>query len=427
MDDRPQYAAPTTASPARFAVCLVLTGVGAGVGGAALTLLLHAVQHAAFGYTEDTFLIGVEHASAERRVVVMSFAGLVAGGGWWALRRYGPPIPRIPDALGSRKVRLPVVWVTLDAALQIIVVALGASLGREGAPRQFGAAVGAWLSQRTGLSLQQRKIVLASGAGAGLAAVYNVPIGGALFTLEVLLVTIALPAVVSAFVASSLATVIAWAVLPNRPAYVVFPVSTTGTVLVWALLAAPLMGATGLLFVRLTGWAGKHRPTGWRLPISTFVVFTAIGLLAVPYPQLLGNGKGPAQLAFDGTLPWSTLVALLLLKPIVTAACLRSGATGGRLTPAVATGALLGAVTGKAWLLLWPGSRIEEFAIVAAAGFLAVTLSAPVTAVALIIEFTDTGVALLIPMIIAVILSTVTARAIDKSLATRNIRTSVRI
>jgi H+/Cl- antiporter ClcA len=427
LDDRPQYAAPTTASPARFAVCLVLTGAGAGVGGAALTLLLHAVQHAAFGYTEDTFLIGVQHASAERRVIVMSFAGLVAGGGWWALRRYGAPIPRIPDALNSRKVRLPLVWVTLDAALQIIVVALGASLGREGAPRQFGAAIGAWLSNRSGLSLQQRKIVLASGAGAGLAAVYNVPIGGALFTLEVLLVSIALPAVVSAFVASSLATLIAWAVLPNRPAYVVFPVSTTGTVLVWALVAAPLMGATGVIFVRLTRWAGNHRPTGWRLPISTFVVFTAIGLLAVPYPQLLGNGKGPAQLAFDGTLPWSTLVALLLLKPIVTAACLRSGATGGRLTPAVATGALLGAVTGKAWLLLWPGSRIAEFAIVAAAGFLAVTLSAPITAIALIVEFTDTGADLLVPMVLAVVISTVTARAIDKSMSTRNIRTSVRI
>ena len=104
----------------------------------------------------------------------------------------GPPIPRIPDALGSRKVRLPVIWVTLDAALQIIVVALGASLGREGAPRQFGAAVGAWLSERTGVSFQQRKLLLACGAGAGLAAVYNVPIGGALFTLEVLLSSIAL-------------------------------------------------------------------------------------------------------------------------------------------------------------------------------------------------------------------------------------------
>ena len=129
--------------------------------------------------------------------------------------------------------------------------------------------------------------------------------------------------------------------------------------------------------MKLTRWAGQHRPTGWRLPVSTFVVFTAIGLLAIPYPQLLGNGKGPAQLAFAGTLPWSTLVALLILKPVVTAACLRSGATGGRLTPAVATGALLGAVTGKAWLLLWPGSRAEDFAIVAAAGFLAVTISAP--------------------------------------------------
>jgi H+/Cl- antiporter ClcA len=357
----------------------------------------------------------------------MSLAGLVAGGGWYALRRYASPIPRIPDALGSRSVRLPFFSVTLDSALQIIVVALGASLGREGAPRQLGAAVGAWLSERSAVSLRQRKILLACGAGAGLAAVYNVPVGGALFTLEVLLVTISWDAVLSAAVASGIATVIAWTVLPNRPTYNVLPVSTTGTVLVWSLLAAPLLGAAGLGFVRLTRWAGQHRPTGWRLLLSTFVVFTAIGLLAIPYPQLLGNGKGPAQVAFDGTLPWSTLVALLLLKPLATTACLRSGATGGRLTPAVATGALFGALTGKAWLLLWPGSRIEEFAIVAAAGFLAVTMSAPLTAIALILEFTHIGAGLLVPILIAVIVSTVTARAAEKSLSTWNIRTSVRI
>lgn len=398
---------------ARFAVAVVLTGVGAGLGGAALTLLLHLVQHFAFGYTENTFLIGVERASGQRRVLVMIGAGLVAGGGWWALRRYLTPVPRVHAAIEDDTVRLPLLPVTLDAALQIVVVALGASLGREGAPRQFGAAVGARIAERAGLRPDQRRLLLACGAGAGLAAVYNVPVGGGLFTLEVLLASTRIRAVICAFATSVIATAVAWTVLPNRPTYNVLPASLSATIVVWALVAAPLLTVAGMGFVRLTTWAASHRPRGWRMPVAALVVFTLLGLLSVEYPQLLGNGKGPAQIAFDGRLSWATLIALVLLKPVVTAACLRSGAVGGRLTPAVATGGLLGAGTGKAWLLLWPGAPVGHFAVIGAAAFVAVTLSAPITAVVLVFEFTHAGFALLLPMVIAVGVATAITRRFE--------------
>jgi H+/Cl- antiporter ClcA len=397
----------------RFGLAVAFTGVGAGVGGAALTLLLHLVQHFAFGYTENTFLIGVERASDTRRILVMTGAGFVAGAGWWTLRRYAARVPRVHDALRDETVRMPLLPVALDAALQIVVVALGASLGREGAPRQMGAALGAWIAEHTGLHADQRRILLACGAGGGLAAVYNVPLGGALFTLEVLLVSLRFRAIVCAFATSVIATAVAWTVLPNRPTYTVLPASLSGTIVVWSVLAAPLLAVAGLGFMRLTTWAARHRPPGWRLPVSTVVVFSLLGVLSVAYPQLLGNGKGPAQIAFDGRLSWATLVALVLLKPLVTAACLRSGAVGGRLTPAVATGALLGAGMGKAWLLLWPGARVGHFAIVAAAAFVAVTLKAPVTALVLVFEFTHAGFALLLPMVLAVGIATVVARGLE--------------
>ena len=123
-----------------------VTGVMAGVAGIALTLLLHAVQHAAFGYTEEAFLTGVEQASAARRVTAMAIGGAVVGTGWWALWRYSRRFPAVGDALTGPDKRLPLPTVTADAALQIIAVGFGASLGREGAPRQVGAAVGGALS-----------------------------------------------------------------------------------------------------------------------------------------------------------------------------------------------------------------------------------------------------------------------------------------
>ena len=395
----------------RLIAATAITGVMAGLAGIALTLLLHAVQHAAFGYTEETFLFGVEQASAARRVIAMAIGGAAVGTGWWALWRYSRRFPAVGDALTGPDQRLPLPTVTADAALQIIAVGFGASLGREGAPRQVGAALGGWLAHRLRLDSGQRRTVLACGAGAGLAAVYNVPLGGALFTLEVLLVSAAARDVVPAMLSSAVAAAVAWPVLGNQPTYLVPPVNANAAILVWAVVLGPVAALVGAVFVRITSVARRRAPkSGWRLPVATTIVFSAVGALSIGYPALLGNGKGPAQLAFDGTLSLGALGALLILKPLVTAACLGSGARGGLLTPAVATGALLGALTGDLWELLWPGAPTAAFAITGAAAVLATTQRAPLCAIVLIMEFTHTGLDLLVPTLIAVVGAMLTAR-----------------
>ena len=349
----------------------VLAGVAAGAGGIVLTLVLHAVQHWAFGYTEATFLTGVERAAPSRRVVAMAIGGLVVGIGWWALRRWCTPVPSVTKALSNSNQGLPIGLLTADAVMQIVAVGAGASLGREGAPRQFGAAAANLVATRLGLSWPQRRTIVACGAGAGLAAVYNVPLGGALFTLEILLASAALADVIPALLSSGVATAVAWTMLGNRPTYLLPATVLHAPLLVWAVLAGPLAGLVGAYFVRFTTWSRGFAPTGWRLPVATTTVFAAVGAAAIVFPELLGNGKGPAQLAFDGTLSLATLALLVVLKPIATGACLASGATGGLLTPALATGAMLGGLTGGAWSLLWPGAPITGYAMIAAAAVLA--------------------------------------------------------
>ncbi|TNM64475.1 chloride channel protein [Streptomyces sp. NP160] len=400
--------------PLRWAAAVVTTGAVAGLAGAALMGLLHLVQRLAHGPLDGGFGAAVQAAELERRVLAMAVGGLVVGLGWWALQRWGPPVRSAEDvARGPLGGQLRLRSTSVDAVLQVVAVGAGASLGREGAPRQVGAAAGGWLARRCGLDEPAQRVLLACGAGAGLAAVYDVPLGGALFTLEVLLATLA-PAVALAAVATSVvATVVAWPFLGQQQVFTVVGLGDpSASLVVVAVVVGPLAAGVGLAFRALADRSRALAPTGWKLPVATTLAFTAVGVLAVPLPQVLGNGHAPAELAFVGQLGLGTAAVLLLARPLATALCLGSGARGGLLTPAVALGALLGLLVAAAWSHLWPGAPVSAVAVVGAAAVLSVTQRAPLTAVVLLLEFTGSATTLLVPVLAAVTTATATARLV---------------
>src|SRR5689334_18471386 len=290
----------------RLAVVTVLTGVGAGLGGMLLALLLHAVQHVAYGYSlnaivgGESFLQGVDGASPERRVIVMAVCGLIAGFGWWAVRRFGRPLVSIKQAVKSPDTHMPMLSTLAHALLQIVTVALGSPLGREVAPREVGSLVAGWLARVGGLSANETRVMIACGAGAGLAAVYNVPLGGAVFVLEVLLVTFDATTVAIALVTSVIAAVVAWLGLGDESQYAIPSFALSGSLVAWSVAAGPLFGIAAYAFSRFMDRARHAAPgAGWLMIPLNVINFAAIGVLAMHFPQLLGNGKGTAQLGFD--------------------------------------------------------------------------------------------------------------------------------
>ncbi|KVD70691.1 chloride channel protein [Burkholderia sp. ABCPW 14] len=403
-------AAPATArgSLVKLAAVTLLTGVGAGLGGMLLALLLHAIQHVAYGYDvaqvvgDERFLQGVTAAPPLRRMLVLIGCGVVAGGGWWALYRFGAPLVSIRRAVRADDPRMPAVSTTAHALLQIVTVALGSPLGREVAPREIGAMWAGWLAHRVGLPAGDARVMVACGAGAGLAAVYNVPLGGALFVLEVLLGTFAWRALVPAVATSAIAALVAWIGLGNAQQYRVAPLAVDASLSVWSAVCGPLFGAAAYGFTRLTAQARARAPKDSRLPVLALVNFAIVGALAMQFPALLGNGKGPAALGFDGQLVIGFAATLLALKVAITWSSLRAGAEGGLLTPGLANGALLAIVLGGLWSVAWPGTPVGAFAIVGAGAFLAASMQMPLTATVLIVEFTRVGHDFLIPMLIAV-------------------------
>lgn len=178
---------------AALTVVIVLTGIGARLGGMSLAMLLHFIQRIAFGYSVDavisqeSFLRGVSASSPMRRVLMLATCGLVAGVGGWAVYRFGRPLVSIKKAVRADDPRMPVIATAAHALLQIITVALGSPLGREVAPREIGATLAGWLSYRAGLPPEVSRITVACGAGAVSPPSTTFRLAGALFFLEVLL------------------------------------------------------------------------------------------------------------------------------------------------------------------------------------------------------------------------------------------------
>ncbi len=402
------------ASRPRFLLAILLTGLTAGLGGMLLGMLLHAVQHLAYGYSLDrivgteTFLQGVEAASDVRRLAVLMLCGLVAGGGWWLVYRFGRPLVSVTQAVQDPAARMPARTTLAHALLQIVTVGLGSPLGREVAPREVGALAAGGVSAWLRLPPDQRRLIVACGAGAGLAAVYNVPLGAALFVLEVLLGTFAWPAAAVALATCCIGAVVAWIGLGNEIQYAVPPMTAGASLIVWAVLAGPVFGVAAHAFVQLTSAARRQAARGWRLPLAALVNFTLIGVLAVFLPALLGNGKGPAQLGFSSELTLGMAALLLVLKVAITSGSLRAGASGGLLTPGIAIGALLAVVLGGAWNLIWPDAPPGAYAVVGAAAFLAASMRMPLTATVLLLEFTRVDQGFVVPMILAVAGATAT-------------------
>ncbi|HGL5380293.1 chloride channel protein [Burkholderia orbicola] len=420
LPSAPAASSPPVSPFARMAVVTVLTGIGAGLGGMLLALLLHAIQHLAYGYGiahvigSESFLSGVTGAEPLRRLAVLTVCGIVAGGGWWALYRYGRPLVSIRRAVRAADPRMPFVSTTVHALLQIVTVALGSPLGREVAPREIGSLLAGRFAHAARLTPDDCRLMVACGAGAGLAAVYNVPLGGAIFVLEVLLGTFEMRALIVAVVTSAIAAIVAWLGLGNEHQYTV-PAFVLSTPLVaWSIVCGPLFGFAAYGFVRLTTRARANAPKDWRLPVFALLNFAVIGVLSMGFPQLLGNGKGPASLGFDGTLTIGLAAVLLVLKVLIEAGSLRAGAEGGLLTPGLANGALLGVVLGGLWSIVWPGASLGGCALIGATAFLAASMQMPITAVVLLLEFTRANHDCLVPMLLAVAGSLVAYRLAQK-------------
>ncbi|MDK7160125.1 chloride channel protein [Pauljensenia sp. UMB3104] len=391
-------------STRRLAVATLLTGLVAGLVGLTCKHILHWIQALAWDMDAGTLLEAASTASPTRRILILTIGGLIGALSWFLLFRRDKAITSVSAAVDGTP--MPPLRASWHALTQIVIVSLGASVGREVAPREMAAAFSAAVADRLGLTPKDRRIIVACAAGAGLAAVYSIPLSGAIYTLEILLVSLSARAVAPALITSGIAVLVSTGF--TRPAffYTVPTLTPSLSLTVFGALMGPVLGAAGWVFKEAVARTGAIRPRDWRILITLPLAFVVVGLVSTRIPSVLGNGQASAQTQFDATwaagagLAFALLV--LLAKTATTFLTIGAGGWGGVLTPAVALGAGLGAVIGLPWATAWPGSEIAAFAFIGAAAFLGASMKAPFTGLILVIEFTGQGATILVPAVLAV-------------------------
>jgi chloride channel protein, CIC family len=398
-----------------FWLAVIATGVATGLIGDGLMIILAWAERLAFNFHGGSFQNAVAQTSGLHRVTSLVIAGIFGAGSWFLIRKYlGHEKSEIDDSLWRGDGELSVRRSALTSIVSEIVIGLGASIGREAAPKLMGGASGSLISHYFKLSSAQKRLLVACGGGAGFACVYNIPLGGAIFAAEVLYGSFALPAVLPALATALIATATGWLYLPNRPTYLDIPnFRLSATLMVWSIVAGFVIGIITVGYIRVIGWLAVLRPSGTRLLWIMPLTFALVGVIGIKYPQIFGNGKDIAHQAFLGVTALSLLAALAIIKPFVTALTLGSGAAGGLLTPVLATGALLGGLSGSLWLHMWPGASLGAFALIGAAAMLGAAMQAPLAGLVIILELIHGGFNIAIPMMAATLIATVVVRAID--------------
>ncbi len=388
----------------------VLTGLAAGL----LTKLLEWTQRSLWGGNGTEILKAAQHTGALRIVLILLGAGVLTGIAQVVLRKLssGNDIDTTA-AIWFHAGRIPSLRTLGSATLSVVVVGMGVSLGREGAPKQAGAVFANLFSDLTRLSDDQRRLLVACGAGAGMAAAYGVPLGGALFAIEVVRGALALRFILPALLCSCVATAVAWTMLPNAPTYLIptYPEFRMG--LLFAVLCGFAAGPFSVFYVRIVRWAEGKKPAGWQRILRPIVGLTLLGLMAIRYPQLLGNGRDVSQLLFAGAVPFSLTAILVLLKPATIVLCIGSGVPGGLFTPSLTSGALLGSFLGYLCSFAFPNVPVGLCGLLGAGAVLSATTQGPVSTIVLMMELTGFGRSFVLPMLLAGTISTMISRSIE--------------
>jgi chloride channel protein, CIC family len=398
-----------------FFLLIPTIGLVVGLLGVLVHRLIDGVRVLLWGYWPNL-------ANAAERAPVWLVVAAPAAGGllvglfiWWAREPVGGRgMSSLVEAVALHGGRVPIRPVALSAGAAIATVGSGGSLGREGPMIRLGAAVSSWIGQRTGIPPYRLKILVGCGAAAGFAAAYNVPIGGSLFAMEVILGSFALEIFGPIVMAAVVSTLIARAAESNTPIYAASGYGLESPWEIFAYLGLGLVGAlASIVFTLGVRFVSRAFQRARFLPrvAKPVVGMAMLGGFALLVPEVLGSGFPTITDALYGNLGLATLLLLPAAKLVATALTIGSGGSGGLFTPSLFFGALVGGAYGWGIHALFPtlDGGYGAYAAVGMAALAAGSSHAPLSAILILFEFTG-NYDLILPLMVASIVSSFVAK-----------------
>ena len=380
-----------------------LAGAASGLLGAIFRLALDQADH-----FRDTLIIRAhDERLAGFLLVIAASAGAVAIAAW-LVRRFSPPasgsgIPHVEAVLSGELPSTPAWLIPVKFFGGLLAIGAGLALGREGPSVQMGAAIGDFVGRVSRRRWSDRRVLLAAGAGAGIATAFNAPIAGAVFVLEELVRRFDARIVIAALGASAGAIAVARVLLGPAPDFHVEPLAYAG-VQAWpffvalgavAGLVATLYNGTLLGATRVAERLGR-----WPVELRAGVIGAAVGTIAWFAPGLVGGGDQITQNVLAREAAIATIPLAFLLRFALGAVSYAAATPGGLFAPLLVLGAQLGMLFGASCRLAFPELDIdpEQFAVVGMAAFFAGVVQAPVTGIVLVTEMTG-GFTMFLPML----------------------------
>jgi CIC family chloride channel protein len=331
----------------------------------------------------------------------------------------GHGVPEVMDAVYYAEGRIRPVVAAVKSLASAIAIGSGAAVGREGPIIQIGASLGSTIGQMIPLAAWQRITLVAAGAGAGIAATFNTPIGGVLFAIELMMPEVSVRTFLPVALATGTATFIGRLYFGLEPAFQMPALATLshrptslGVLLLFGLLGV-LAGLAATAFIKGLHWVETVFERIWNPYIRHATGMLLVGVImyalfrAFGHYYVEGVGYATVQDVLLGSLNTAPLLGLLFAcKLTATSVSLGSGSSGGIFSPSLFMGATLGAAFGALaqTTLPWLNLSIPAFAIVGMAAMIGGGTGAAMTAVTMIFEMTR-DYDIVMPMIMAVAIS----------------------
>ncbi|MCK5403843.1 MAG: chloride channel protein [Desulfobulbaceae bacterium] len=391
-------------------------GMLAGLGAVLFRELLDFFQQILWPAGKN-FTDQIQQADLWQRLLIPTVVGLLAGPviTFWAPEVRGPGVPEVIEALALRGGRIRHRVTVIKTFITAGLIAAGGSLGREGPIVQIGSSIGSSLTQLFGLGPDSRRLAVACGAAAGIAATFQAPMAGTLFAVEVLLFDLEVVSLSNIVIAAVTGTMTARMLLDEPQIFSVpdFMLTNPAELFLYLVLGI-FAGFVSLLLMRVIFtlprlWQ-KARIPQWLTPAAGGLLLGCSGIF---FPEALGVGYESINVTLAGNVSLVFVLMLLAAKILATGLSIGSGMSGGIFAPSLFLGAMLGSVIGLSAQLVFPNAGLDPafYALVGMGAMVSGTTLAPITAILTIFELTN-SYEIVLPLMVSCIASLTVVRLV---------------